>query len=678
LVTISSDRSARAGRWLAIGLGIAGLAATGLAAVLDLSWLDDLIEILVLLGAVFTLRALAIPLLRGWHLTLVGAPALIAAASLPMVSGLIGVVPAVLLADLLVRRRSVLAALGAAGQHALTFMASATLFSLAVGSVAGQGGTLTLVLPVAILAVSWFTISTALGYLIGTLTGELEPSDRGFLLRWESTAALFTLIAAGFGIWSLDRFDFAGWVFAGIVLALYLGLVRVLLQDLTTREVRDQIHGLRGAWTPGPIGESFAAADRLALRFLEWDDFRVYRGGEAGTKLAYRSPSARTGADDPPAREEARLRALAGGAALEHDRTWIVPLKLSVSLGTLEVTAPRGAGFRVRDRALVAALAEQISGSLYLAELRQPLPILVDQIAIQIHVLAQAGSSLRSAASALENAAEVIKRETGTQHHTARTGLEAAGELLRLSSSNGQGGIRAVRSSENATAASARHQQEIGEALERLSGLRDMVSGGSRAVQALGATASRIRSFLTSIEEIAELTNVIALNAAIEAQRAGESGQGFVVVAEEIRQLAIQSAGAGGDAARLAAEMARGVATLATRMETGRKLVEEMEQLSTAASRALDAVIDASGEAGRQARVITQSAEAQEQAVRRLDSGLRVLLEAAEQAGPQGERLARESAGAAQTGRALETSIAELERVAVELARISRSFARAQ
>lgn len=637
-----------------------------------------MIEILLLFGAVFALRALAIPLLRGWYISLTGAPAVIAAASLPIGSGLLGIVPAVFLADLLVRRRTALDSLAATGQHALTFAAASSLFSLAAGTVEGPDGTLSLVLPVAILAVSWFAVGTGLGYLWGTFTKELESTDRGFLLRWEATAFLFTLIGAGFGIWSLNHFDFSGWVFGGIVLALYLSLVRVLLQDLISREIRDQIHGLRGAWTPGPVGESFAAADRMARRFLEWDDFRVYRGGEGTTKLAYRSPSARIGPDDPPAREEARIRSLNGGTPLNHDRIWIVPLKLSVSLGTLEVTAPKGPGFTARDRAIVEALAEQISGSLYLAELRQPLPVLVDQIAIQIHVLAQAGSSLRSAATALEGAAEVLKRETGTQHHTARSGLEAAGELLRLSSSNGQGGIRAVRSSENATAASARHQHEIGEALERLSGLREMVAGGSRAVQSLGATASRIRSFLTSIEEIAELTNVIALNAAIEAQRAGESGQGFVVVAEEIRQLAIQSAGAGGDAARLAAEMSRGVATLATRMETGRKLVEEMEQLSTAASRALDAVIDASGEAGRQARVIAQSAEAQEQAVRRLDTGLRVMLEAAEQAGPQGDRLAREGAGAAQSGRALETSIAELERVAVELARISRSFARAQ
>lgn len=637
-----------------------------------------MIEILLLFGAVFALRALAIPLLRGWYISLTGAPAVIAAASLPLWSGLLGIVPAVFLADLLVRRRTVLDSLAATGQHALTFAAASALFSLAVGTVEGPGGTLSLVLPVAILAVSWFAVGTGLGYLWGTLTKELESTDRGFLLRWEATAFLFTLIGAGFGIWSLNHFDFSGWVFGGIVLALYLSLVRVLLQDLISREIRDQIHGLRGAWTPGPVGESFSAADRMARRFLEWDDFRVYRGGEGTTKLAYRSPSARVGSGDPPAREEARIRALNGGTPLDHERTWIVPLKLSVSLGTLEVTAPKGPGFTPRDRAIVEALAEQISGSLYLAELRQPLPVLVDQIAIQIHVLAQAGSSLRSAATALEGAAEVLKRETGTQHHAARSGLEAAGELLRLSSSNGQGGIRAVRSSESATAASARHQHEIGEALERLSGLREMVAGGSRAVQSLGATASRIRSFLTSIEEIAELTNVIALNAAIEAQRAGESGQGFVVVAEEIRQLAIQSAGAGGDAARLAAEMSRGVATLATRMEVGRKLVEEMEQLSTAASRALDAVIDASGEAGRQARVIAQSAEAQEQAVRRLDTGLRVMLEAAEQAGPQGDRLAREGAGAAQSGRALETSIAELERVAVELARISRSFARAQ
>ena len=93
---------------------------------------------------------------------------------------------------------------------------------------------------------------------------------------------------------------------------------------------------------------------------------------------------------------------------MDYEGTWMVPLKLSVSLGTLEVTASGGTGFKPRDHAIISALAEQISGSLYLAELRQPLPVLVDQIAIQIHVLAQAGSSLRSAATALEAAGEAL------------------------------------------------------------------------------------------------------------------------------------------------------------------------------------------------------------------------------------------------------------------------------
>src|SRR6185503_5281048 len=108
-----------------------------------------------------------------------------------------------------------------------------------------------------------------------------------------------------------------------------------------------------------------------------------------------------------------------------------------------------------------------------------------------------------------------------------------------------------------------------------------------RAVSALGAATARIRAFLASIQEIAELTNVIALNASIEAHRAGESGRGFAVVAEEIRQLAMQSAGAGAEASRLVGDISRGVEGIAAEMERGEALVVGVGELSAGAAKAL-------------------------------------------------------------------------------------------
>jgi methyl-accepting chemotaxis protein len=170
---------------------------------------------------------------------------------------------------------------------------------------------------------------------------------------------------------------------------------------------------------------------------------------------------------------------------------------------------------------------------------------------------------LRLVGSATESAAEMAQAIDASAE-AARQSADAAAEARELT----RDGVAAVM---QATAA--------------MTAVRDSSNAASQAISALEGKSSQIGSIVKRITEIAEQTNLLALNAAIEAARAGEHGRGFAVVADEVRRLAENAGDAAGEIAGLIGQIQDGTRSVvaivsdgATRTEEGTSTVEQTRE----------------------------------------------------------------------------------------------------
>ncbi len=144
--------------------------------------------------------------------------------------------------------------------------------------------------------------------------------------------------------------------------------------------------------------------------------------------------------------------------------------------------------------------------------------------------------------------------------------------------------------------------------------IKDKVYETAEKIKELGDHSQQIGEIIEVIDDIAEQTNLLALNAAIEAARAGEHGKGFAVVADEVRKLAERSGKATKEIAVLITNIQKGTERAVVAMEEGTREVEAGVRLATGAGTALDEILRTVNEALNQVRNI--STEAQNVAVR--------------------------------------------------------------
>jgi methyl-accepting chemotaxis protein len=160
--------------------------------------------------------------------------------------------------------------------------------------------------------------------------------------------------------------------------------------------------------------------------------------------------------------------------------------------------------------------------------------------------------------------------------------------------------------------------------------LREVVQSSSTEVNALERASERISTFVDTIQGIARQTNLLALNAAIEAARAGEHGRGFAVVADEVRKLADGSARAADEVDSTVRQIREQIDAFVSTMERGFARVAGVEETSKGAEAAFEEIIAAVEQVREAARSVVQAADSNRTAFETVDDAVRNVGAAAE------------------------------------------------
>ena len=238
-----------------------------------------------------------------------------------------------------------------------------------------------------------------------------------------------------------------------------------------------------------------------------------------------------------------------------------------------------------------------------LAGASQQIGAATEEIGATMHEVAQA--SEQSARGASE-----IAQGTQSQANAIAEGAEQVKELAQAVRNVAQEAEAATQAAQAGTQAAQDGTQAVEQTVAGMQRIQAAVSESAHVIHSLGQTSQQIGGIVNTIDEIAGQTNLLALNAAIEAARAGEAGRGFAVVADEVRKLAERCTAATKDIGTLIADIQRQTGQAVTAMESGTREVTAGTALAGEAGAALERIGSVVSEMS--SRVLGISAAAEE------------------------------------------------------------------
>ncbi|NTW98756.1 MAG: methyl-accepting chemotaxis protein, partial [Geobacteraceae bacterium] len=194
-----------------------------------------------------------------------------------------------------------------------------------------------------------------------------------------------------------------------------------------------------------------------------------------------------------------------------------------------------------------------------------------------------------------------------------------------------------------ASGAATRGTEVVNGTVQVMGRIAERVSSTAHTVQNLGGRSDQIGAIIGTIEDIADQTNLLALNAAIEAARAGEQGRGFAVVADEVRALAERTTRATGEIGEMIKSIQTETRVAVNAMELGVGEVETGTEEASRSGQALQQIQDQINDVAMQVNQIATAAEEQTATTSEISSNMMQITDAVQKTA----RGAEESAQAA-------------------------------
>ena len=270
-----------------------------------------------------------------------------------------------------------------------------------------------------------------------------------------------------------------------------------------------------------------------------------------------------------------------------------------------------------------------------------------------IEQIAGSATQLGTAAEELSAVTQDASRGLQQQNNEIEQAATAVNEMTAAVEEVARNAVSTSEASNESTQAAREGRDRVVQTVDAIQTMTHDVHNTSLMIEGLAAQGRDIGKVLDVIRAIAEQTNLLALNAAIEAARAGEAGRGFAVVADEVRALAHRTAQSTQEIEKMVAGIQNGTGEAVASMQQSNQRTQSTLEMARAAGVALEQITQSIQLINERNLVIASASEEQAQVSREVDRNLVNIRDLATQS----------AAGANQTSAATH----ELSRLAVDL-----------
>jgi len=295
----------------------------------------------------------------------------------------------------------------------------------------------------------------------------------------------------------------------------------------------------------------------------------------------------------------------------------------------------------------------EVDGKDEATQLLQALSTMQTNLRKTIEQIAGSATQLGAAAEELSAVTEEASRGLQQQNNEIEQAATAVNEMTAAVEEVARNAVSTSEASNQSTQAAREGRDQVVKTVDAIQTMTHDVQSTAQMIEGLAAQGRDIGKVLDVIRAIAEQTNLLALNAAIEAARAGEAGRGFAVVADEVRALAHRTAQSTQEIEKMVAGIQNGTGEAVSSMQQSNQRTQTTLEMARAAGVALEQITQSIHQINERNLVIASASEEQAQVSREVDRNLVNIRDLATQS----------AAGANQTSAATH----ELSRLAVDL-----------